>query len=111
MNRLKTDMIVEAFRRWRDINSLTEGSKPFIIYRVSTGVVLKRNVFGYDNAIKASNLIRKQMGLKWDDVKFKVDKTASASYKRMDYAPTVNPSKGRRFRGYYTSSGEYHDID
>jgi len=111
MNRTKVDIIIEAVRRWRQYNTITEGSKPFVVYLVSTGVILKRGIYGYDNAIKASNAIRKQMGLKWDEVKFRVDKSATSSYKRMDYAPTVNPSKGRRFRGYYTSSGEYHDID
>jgi hypothetical protein len=29
----------------------------------------------------------------------------------VDYSRTFNPSKGRRFRGYYDKSGNYHDID
>jgi hypothetical protein len=111
MSSKKVDMIVEAFRRWRDTQHLLEGAKPFVIYRVSTGVILKRGVYGYENAIEASKRIRKELKLKFEDVKFKVDKSAPSPYKRVDYAPTVNPSKGRRFRGYYTSSGEYHDID
>lgn len=111
MSKPKIDIVIEAVRKWRENHTITEGSKPFVIYRASTGAVLKRGIYGYDNAVKASNLIRKNMNLKWDEVKFKVDKSAPVQSKRIDYAPTYNPSKGRRFRGYYTSSGEYHDID
>ena len=68
--------------------------------------------------IKATS-IRKQRGLKFDDVSFmsdrkfygsrNVNKTASSG--RIEYAPRYNPSKGRRFRGRYDAQGNYHDID
>ena len=36
---------------------------------------------------------------------------ASGETSRVDYAKRYNPSKGRRFRGYTDSQGNYHDID
>ena len=113
MDKKRSDLIVEAFRSWRNKNSLLEDATPFMIYRADTGTVLKRGVYGYDAARDAANKIRKQMGLKWDDVKFKKDKAIQKQQqaRRMDYAPTINPSKGRRFRGYYAADGSYHDID
>ena len=56
------------------------------------------------------------MNLKWEQVKFKADRSSQqksygqSSGRRMDYAKTVNPSKGRRFSGYFKGD-EYHDID
>ena len=36
---------------------------------------------------------------------------AARRYYRIDYAPRINPSKGRRFRGRYDADGNFHDID
>jgi len=38
-------------------------------------------------------------------------RTASGQRYPIEYSRNVNPSKGRRFRGYTDSSGAFHDID
>ena len=68
--------------------------------------------------------------MKWDQVSFKAERRAQkpsgqfgvsadgrtftnayGQRSRVEYAPRYNPSKGRRFRGYTDSQGNYHDID
>ncbi|QPN69287.1 hypothetical protein [Synechococcus sp. CBW1108] len=113
----------------------------FYVYRTDTNAVLARGIDGYEAAKTRANDLRKQYGLKWDQVKFKSERgnqssgesggsTAAASKKRfgvnqdgktftntsgqsgrVDYARHYNPSKGRRFRGYTDAQGNYHDID
>lgn len=114
---------------------------PFYVYRTDTNAVLARGIDGYEAAKTRANDLRKQYGLKWDQVKFRSERgtkgsvgsggsTAAAPKKqfgvsqdgktftntsgqsgRVDYARHYNPSKGRRFRGYTDAKGNYHDID
>ena len=113
----------------------------FYVYRTDTNAVLASGIDGYEAAKTRANDLRKQYGLKWDQVKFRSDRgsqssggsggsTAVAPKKqfgvsqggktftntsgqsgRVDYARHYNPSKGRRFRGYTDAKGNYHDID
>ena len=98
----KIDIVIEALRRHREFQQLIEGVSPFLIYRTDTGVVLARNIYGFEQAKAKANELRKRYGLKWDDVKFKADRTSqkknssSPSYgRRMDYS-RYNPSKAKR---------------
>ena len=113
----------------------------FYVYRTDTNAVLASGIDGYEAAKTRANDLRKQYGLKWDQVKFRSERgtkgsggsggsTAVAPKKqfgvsqdgktftntsgqsgRVDYARHYNPSKGRRFRGYTDAKGNYHDID
>lgn len=114
----KINIVIEALRRHRDFQLMMEGTLPFIIYRADTGAVLARDIYGFESAKDAANQLRKRLNLKWDQVKFKADRTGAqrksyqaTSGKRMDYAPRYNPSKRTRFEGYYDSQGNYYDID
>lgn len=108
----KIKIIIEALRRHKEFQQLIEGSLPFLIYRTDTGVVLARNIYGYEQAKVKAGEIRKKYSLKWDQVKFKADRKASgSSSKRYDYSSRYNTSKRTRFKGYYDSQGNYHDID
>jgi hypothetical protein len=51
---------------------------------------------------------KKQFGVSHDGKTFT---NTSGQTGRVDYAKRYNPSKGRRFRGYTDSQGNYHDID
>jgi len=51
---------------------------------------------------------KKQFGVSRDGKTFT---NASGQTSRVQYARNYNPSKGRRFRGYTDSQGNYHDID
>ena len=98
----------------------------FYVYRTDTNAVLARGIQGFEAAKAKATELRKSQGLKWDQVKFKAERqarpfgvspdgksftNAGGQSGRMDYSPRFNPSKGRRFRGYYDRDGNYHDID
>lgn len=101
----------------------------FYIFRPDTNAILARGILGFDAAKEKANQIRKAQGLKWDQVKFRAERNnrpnnqfgvsrdgrtftnAYGQRGRMDYSPRVNPSKGRRFRGYYGPDGSWHDLD
>jgi hypothetical protein len=51
---------------------------------------------------------KKQFGVSRDGKTFT---NARGETGRVDYSRRYNPSKGRRFRGYTDSQGNYHDID
>lgn len=111
-------------------------SLSFYIYRTDNNAVLARGIVGFEAAKARASQIRKNMGLNWDQVKFKAERkvqtpaavpqsrsafgvsadgrwftNASGDRGRVDTARRWNPSKGRRFRGYTDSQGNYHDID
>ena len=99
----------------------------FYIFRTDTRTVLANGIKGYEAAKERANRFRKAMNLRWDQIQFKAERqaprqfgvspdgrtftNASGNTGRVDYAPRYNPSKGRRFRGYTDSQGNYHDID
>jgi hypothetical protein len=92
----------------------------FYVYRTDNNAVLARNIDGFDAAKEIASQLRKKLGLKWDEVKFRKQQTFGVSRRtftntkgqsgRVDYSPTVNPSKGRRFSGYYDKEGNFHDL-
>jgi hypothetical protein len=119
--------------------AISEGHS-FYIFRTDTNAVLARGIQGFEAAKSRANELRKHHGLKWQEVKFKSERSnqssagsggAAAAPKnqfgvsrdgktftntagqsgRVDYAKRYNPSKGRRFRGYTDAQGNYHDID
>jgi hypothetical protein len=117
------NVIRTVLEEQRQHRTLIQEELSFYVYRSDTNSILARGIQGYEAAKERANQIRKQHGLKWDQVKFKAERTpgVSAGGKqfrgaygrggRIEYAPRVNPSKGRRFRGYYDAQGEFHDID
>ena len=112
----------------------------FYVYRADTNAVLARGIQGFEAAKARANQIRKTHNLKWDQVKFKSERglqgagsgsspspgkksqfgvsgsgrTFTNAYGKrypVEYSRNVNPSKGRRFRGYTDHQGNSHDID
>jgi len=91
----------------------------FYIYRTDTHQVLARDVESFEAAKDKANRLRHQLGLKWDQVKFKMMRSPSGSPKgsasrsayRVDSSPRYNPSKRGHFRGYYDHQGNFHDLD
>jgi hypothetical protein len=109
-----------------ELLALLEGGT-FYIFRTDTNSVLARGIPNYESAKLRANQIRKSLGLKWDQVAFRMERkpatqfgvsrdgktftNASGQASRVQYARNYNPSKGRRFRGYTDAQGNYHDID
>jgi hypothetical protein len=99
----------------------------FYIFRTDNNVILARGVQGFEQAKKRASQLRQLHKLSFDQVKFKSERRAgtqagvnrSGSTFRnaygqrypIEYSKNVNPSKGRRFRGYTDSSGNFHDVD
>ena len=113
----KIEIVIEALRRHKEFQQLIEGVNPFLIYRADTNVVLARNIYGFDQAKAKANELRKKYGLKWEQVKFKADRTSqkknssAPSYgRRMDYS-RYNPSKGKRFSGVWDKHGNFIELD
>lgn len=118
------EIIKEAVRA-RNRRLILDAVTPFYIFRTDTQQVLARGVLGYDAAREKANQIRRQQGLKWDQVSFKSEKKPSGSYgrhpassmggapsgARMDVSRRYNPSKRGYFRGYYDKDGNFHDLD
>lgn len=118
----------KTFREFiEQVNYLLEG-QVFYIFRTDNNQVLARGIEGFENAKQAATNLRKKHGLKWDQVRFKSERSQQSSQfgvsadgrrftnaygqqSRVDYARRYNPSKGRRFRGYTDAEGNYHDID
>ena len=118
---------LQRVKRFLQVEETALLERRFDVYRADTGAVLARGIDGYEAAKQHATRLRNQLGLKWDQVKFKATPNSSSSSSggvggsrasgsqghqvRLDVAPRINPSKGRRFRGYYDSQGNYHDID
>ena len=117
----RAEIILEAVRATRRKQMILDAVNSFYIYRTDTNMVLARGVQGYEAAKDKANELRKRYGLKWDTVKFKVERNKSASASRptggsygggrIDTAPRYNPSKRGRFRGVSYSDGSYADLD
>jgi len=99
----------------------------FYIYRVSTGAVLATNIQGFEAAKRKSSELRQSLGLKWDDIKFKSERSrakgtvgVSGSGNQftnnrgerypIKYSRNYNPSKRSKFSGYYDKSGNWNDL-
>ena len=101
-----------------------DSTTPFVIYRTDTNQILGRAV-GYEASKKRANDLRKSHKLKWDQVRFKADRSirrtpnpssrgSQGGYRgryRTDVARTINPSKGTRFKQRVYDNGYTADLD
>jgi len=116
--------IYDLFEEWFQL--FEDGS--FYIYRTDTNAILAKNIQGFESAKRRASELRKSLGLKFDDVKFKSERSRAAGTLGVggsgktftnnrgerypvQYSRNYNPSKRGRFRGYYDSNNEFHDID
>lgn len=126
LGRSAVEIIREAVRA-RNRRLILDAVTSFYIFRTDNQQVLARGVMGYDAARDRATQIRRQHGLRWDQVSFKSEKKPTSSGTsgrhpasslggapsgaRMDVARNYNPSKRGRFRGYYDKDGNYADLD
>jgi hypothetical protein len=116
--------IYDLFEEWLQ---LFEDST-FYIYKVSTGAVLATNIQGFEAAKAKASQLRKSLGLKFDDIKFKSERSRAASTLGVSgsgknftnsrgekypiqYSRNYSPSKRGRFRSYIDQYGNDNDID
>lgn len=116
--RSSLEIIKEAIRA-RNRRLILDAVTPFYVFRTDNQQVLARGLMGYDAAREKANQIRRQQGLKWDQVSFKSERKPSTtkaspqtySRSRIDVARNYSPSKRTRFKGRYDKDGNYHDLD
>lgn len=116
----------------RQRENLLQEQLSFFVYRTDPNAVLARGVFGYEETKRRADLIRKQQGMSWSVVKFKAERKVQKQVpirqfgvspngrtftntrdetSIVDYAKRLNPSKGRRFRGYTDFKASLCDIN
>ena len=105
---------------FREFLNLCEDYNPnaeFVIYNKKTTAVLG-TARGFDQAKSKASSIRKQRGLRFDDVSFMTSRrfygkstTAPSGGRRIEYAPRYNPSKRGRFKGVWDAQGNFADLD
>jgi hypothetical protein len=105
--------------------NLSEDST-FYVYRTDTNAVLATNIQGFEAAKRKSSELRQSLGLKWDDIKFKSERSrangtvgvsGSGQFTNnrgerypIQYSRNYNPSKRSKFSGYYDKSGNWNDL-
>lgn len=119
---------LQRVKRSLSLDEETIQESTFYIFRTDTNAVLARNISGFEEAKSKATQLRRALGLKFDQVKFKSErgcasgtfgvsrcgKTFTNAYGDkypIDYSKNINPSKRGRFRGYYDKDGNFHDID
>ena len=106
-----------TFREFLDLCDNYNPNAEFVIYNTKTRVVLG-TARGFDQTKSKATAIRKQRGLRFDDVSFITSRrfygttsAAPSGGRRIEYAPRYNPSKGRHFGGTWDAQGNYADLD
>ena len=106
-----------TFREFLDLCEDYNPNAEFVIFNKTTRVVLG-TARGFDQAKSKARSIRKQWGLKFDDVSFMTSRrfhgkrnTAPSGGRRIEYAPRYNPSKRGRFKGVWDAQGNFADLD
>ena len=105
------------FREFLDLCEDYNSNAEFVIFNKKTREVLG-TARGFDQAKTKASSIRKQRGLKFDDVSFMTSRrffgttsAAPSGGRRIEYAPRYNPSKRGRFKGVWDAKGNYADLD
>lgn len=106
-----------SFQEYVEICEGYDAQDKFVIFRTATRSVLGTAV-GFQQAKSKATAIRKQRGLKFDDVSFMTSRRfyakgagAPSGGRRIEYAPRYNPSKRGRFKGVWDAQGNYADLD
>ena len=106
-----------AFQDLLDLCEVYNPSAEFVIFNKKTRAVLG-TARGFDQAKSKATAIRKQRGMRFDDVSFMTSKrfygktsAAPSGGRRIEYSPRYNPSKRGHFRGVWDAQGNYADLD
>ena len=105
------------FREFLDLCEDYASNAEFVIFSKNTRAVLG-TARGFNQAKSKASAIRKQQGLKFDDVSFMTSRRfygkrtpAASTGRRIEYAPRYNPSKRGRFKGAWDAYGNFADLD
>lgn len=109
------DPLPSALMTAEELMLLDEDST-FYIFRTDTNAILARGITGYESAKAQSNKIRKQLGLKWDQVSFRSEKKPADKPSRQNFGKGIvkQPGYGKYAGTTPTASGvrmHYKDWD
>ena len=106
-----------SFQEYVEICEGYGAQDKFVIFQTATRSVLGTAV-GFEQAKSKATAIRKQRGLKFDDVSFMTSRrfygktsAAPSGVRRVEYAPRYNTSKRGHFKGVWDDQGNYADLD
>ena len=106
-----------TFSQFLDLCEDYNPNAEFVIFNKKTRAVLG-TARGFDQAKSKATAVRKQQGLKFDDVSFMTSRrfygktpAAPSGGRRIEYAPRYNPSKRGRFRGVWDARGNFIELD
>ncbi len=87
---------LQRVQKFLDVNESVKEATTFYIYRTDNNSVLARGLNGYDAAQNKANQLRKQLGLKWDQVSFKSERPIRTQPGYGKYAGTTPTASGVR---------------
>ena len=91
-----------------DVSEAVTEATTFYIYRTDNNSVLARGLNGYDAAQNKANQLRKQLGLKWDQVRFKSEKKTADKPVRQNFGKGIVKQPGEHI--YATPSNNLSRI-
>lgn len=97
------DPLPSALMTAEELMLLDEDST-FYIFRTDTNAILARGITGYESAKAQSNKIRKQLGLKWDQVSFRSEKKPTSKPARQNFGKGIVKQPGH---GKYAGTTPY----
>ena len=80
---------LQRIQKFLDVSEALTEEKTFYVYRTDTNSVLARGLDGYDAAQNKANQLRKQLGLKWDQVRFKSEKKPGDTSVRQNFGKVI----------------------
>jgi len=101
------DPLPSALMTAEELMLLDEDST-FYIFRTDTNAILARGITGYESAKAQSNKIRKQLGLKWDQVSFRSEKKPADKPARQNFGKGIVKQPGEHI--YATPSNNLSRI-
>jgi hypothetical protein len=74
----------------------------FYIYRTDTNAILARNINGFENPKSRTSRFRKSLGLKFDDIKLKSQRSQALGTNGGKSGSTFTTNKGERYPIQYS---------
>jgi hypothetical protein len=85
---------LQRIQKFLDVNKAVTEATTFYIYRTDNNSVLAHGLNGYEAAQNKANQLCKQLGLKWDQVRFKSEKKSAENPVRQNFGKGIIKQPG-----------------
>ena len=99
---------LQRIQKFLNVSEAVTEEKTFYVYRTDTNLVLARELNGYNTEENQANQLRKQLGLKWDQVRFKSEKKTADKPVRQNFGKGIVKQPGEHI--YATPSNNLSRI-